>query len=94
MFRTSTRSRSVQGAQGRPSTNSCKRNSKPKPKISAPRRMVVRAISIGGRTLLPHAVGDQREGDAGEKQKERRGQRAAQLRKLQELRVARRAAEP
>jgi hypothetical protein len=45
-LRTSTRSKSVQGDHGWPSTNSCTRNSNPKPKISAPRRIVVSAISF------------------------------------------------
>ena len=44
VFRMSTRSKSVQGAQGMPSTYSCTRNSRPSPRISAPRRIALRAI--------------------------------------------------
>src|SRR5580704_14872665 len=46
---TSTRSRSLSGAQPSAITNSCSRKSNAKPKISAPRRIVDRAISAGGR---------------------------------------------
>src|SRR5690348_611099 len=41
VLRMSTRSRSVQGAQGKAMAYSCSLNSKPSPRISAPRRMVV-----------------------------------------------------
>jgi hypothetical protein len=46
IFSTSTRRRSVQGDHGYPSANSCKRNSNPSPKISAPRRIVCLAMAL------------------------------------------------
>ncbi len=46
MFSTSTRSKSVHGESGKPSTNSWTRNNSPNPKISAPRKIVVRAIAL------------------------------------------------
>src|SRR5690349_10504995 len=49
---TSTRSRSDQGAQGNAIRYSCRRNSNPSPKISAPRRIVVFAISFAGTSFL------------------------------------------
>ncbi len=43
VFSTSTRSRSLHGAQPQAMRNSWRRNKNPKPRISAPRRIVVRA---------------------------------------------------
>ena len=49
VFSTSTRSKSVHGAQGCPRRNSCTRKSRPRPKISAPRMIVVFATSLDER---------------------------------------------
>src|ERR1700688_507410 len=49
---TSTRSRSLKGAQPQAIKYSCRRKSRPKAKISAPRRIVARAIRAGGRPFL------------------------------------------
>ena len=49
VFSMSTRSRSLSGAQPQAMRYSCRRKSRPKPKISAPRRIVARAICAGGR---------------------------------------------
>ncbi len=49
---------------------------------------------IGGDAFLAQFVRHQREGNAGEKQKQRRGKRPAQLRQLEKSTVARRAAQP
>src|SRR6267154_4665601 len=46
IFSTSTRNKSVHGALGYPKINSCPRNSRPNAKISAPRKIVVRAIAL------------------------------------------------
>src|SRR5579872_1426413 len=48
MLRMSTRNKSLHGAQPQAITNSCRRNKRPTPKISAPRRIVVHAIFPGG----------------------------------------------
>ena len=45
MFNISTRSKSVHGARQSQQHNSCKRNKNPSAKISAPRKIVVRAIT-------------------------------------------------
>ena len=49
VFRMSTRNRSLFGAHPQAMTYSCKRNRKPKPKISAPRQIVLAAIWPGAR---------------------------------------------
>src|SRR5438093_8530091 len=51
VLRISTRNRSLHGAQPQEIRYSCARNSSPKPKISAPRRMVVRAICEAARSF-------------------------------------------
>ena len=47
VFRMSTRSRSLHGAHPQAMRYSCKRNNRPSPRISAPRRIVVSAIAFG-----------------------------------------------
>ncbi len=91
---TSTRSRSLFGAQPQETTYSCRRNSRPKPKISAPRRMVVRAICAGGRFFLAKFFRDQGERDSREKEKQRRGEGSAQLRVHEEPALPGRRAQP
>jgi len=51
MFRTSTLSKSDQGAHPQAIRNSCRRKRSPKAKISAPRRNMVRVITDAGRFL-------------------------------------------
>ncbi len=46
VFKISTRNKSVHGAPPPPSNHSCTRNSNPSPRISAPRKIVVRAITF------------------------------------------------
>ena len=67
MFRTSTRNRSVHGAHPQAIRYSCRRKSKPKAKISAPRRKH-RARDFGCTHILANQfVDDQRERNAGQK---------------------------
>ena len=79
VLRISTRNKSLHGAQPQAIRNSCSRNRRPSPKISAPRRIVVRAIWPAGRPFCRKLVGHHREGDSREKKKQRRRQSSAKL---------------
>ncbi len=88
VLRISTRKRSVHGTQWKPSAYSWTRKSSPKTKISAPRRMVVFAISTLEDPFFAEALCDQREGYARKKQEERRGKRSTELRPDKECGVS------
>ena len=94
VFSMSTRSRSLSGAQPQAIRYSCRRKSRPKPKISAPRRMVARAILRGRQILLPQFLGHQRERNTRQKQEQRSGEGSAQLRVHEESALPRAGAEP
>ena len=78
VFRTSTRSRSVLGAHPQAMTYSCKRNSRPKAKTSAPRRIVWRRFERLSDPCV-ELFGYQGERDSGQKQEKRGGKCTSEL---------------